>query len=127
MKTETDVSNLCRLAVQRYGATLWRNNVGALKDIRGIPVRFGLANDSKQFNEVFKSSDLIGLTADGRFFAVETKEPDWRWSGTDRERAQLRFILYVRQHRGCAGFATCPEHAIEICRGLGQGAPHGSL
>lgn len=129
--------NLCRLAAQEAGAVLWRNNNGALKDMRGIPVRFGLANDSKTLNEVFKSSDLIGMTSSpagrlmrpewvrvmpGLLFAVECKEPGWRWRGTPEERAQLAYVDFVRQAGGVAGFATHPDHVNEMLRG-GHGAP----
>lgn len=123
MQTETDVQNLCRLRAQALGAVLWRNNVGAMKDQRGIPVRFGLANDSAKINEVFKSSDLIGMTPTGHLFAVECKEPDWRWSGDAHERAQLAFILDVRKRGGRAGFASHPDHVNTIlATGLGWGA-----
>jgi hypothetical protein len=124
MQTETDVQNLCRLAIQRAGGVVWRNNVGAIPREDGVPVRFGLANDSAQLNHVFKSSDLIGMCPGGRFLAVECKEPRWRWSGTERELAQFAFICYVRQRGGHAGFARCPEDAVSIMNG-GTGAIHG--
>jgi hypothetical protein len=123
VQTETDVQNLCRLEAQRLGAVLWRNNVGAMKDERGVPVRFGLANDSKRINEVFKSSDLIGMTPCGRFFAVECKEPGWAWKDTDHERAQWAFIVDVRKRGGLAGFASHPDH-IDVILTRGWGA-HG--
>jgi len=114
MNTEQDVMNLCRMRAQELGCVLWRNNNGALLDRRGIPVRFGLANDSKKINEVFKSSDVIGIAWHGRFFAVECKEPFWRWGGTDEERAQLAFICDVRERGGFAGFACHPDHVSLI-------------
>ena len=97
---------------------LMRNNVGVLKDSRGIPVRFGLANDSTKLNKEFKSSDLIGITpmvigpqhvgeTVGVFTAIETKKEDWRFSeNDDRARAQLKFIRWVRGNGGIAGFAN---------------------
>jgi hypothetical protein len=117
MQTETDVMNLCRMAAQNAGFVLWRNNVGALKDVRGVPVRFGLANDSAKINKVLKSSDLIGLGGGGRLLAVECKEPGWHWHDTPEERAQLAFIHEVRRRGGLAGFASRPEHALDIFRG----------
>jgi len=123
MQTETDVQNLCRMRAQELGCVLWRNNVGALKDVRGVPVRFGLANDSAKINEVFKSSDLIGILPDGRFFAVECKEPEWRWKGDEHEVAQWNFIVDVRKRNGQAGFASHPDH-VETIMWQGWGA-HG--
>lgn len=121
MQSETDVQNLCRMRAQELGAVLWRNNVGAMKDTRGIPVRFGLANDSARLNETFKSADLIGLTHVGRFLAVECKEPGWVWCATDHEVAQLNFLTKVRRLGGLAGFASHPDHVDRITA-TGRGA-----
>ena len=114
-QSEAAVSNNVRAVAPAYGMQLWRNNVGSLKDARGIPVRFGLANDSAKLNEVFKSSDLIGIdnepirAADvgqprGRFVALETKAANWRYTGTEHERAQLAFINVVLAYGGRAQF-----------------------
>jgi hypothetical protein len=124
MQTETDVQNMSRLAIQAAGGIAWRNNVGALKDERGIPVRFGLANDSKRFNEVFKTGDLVGIYQ-GLFVMWECKEPGWKWSGTKREVAQRNAIVFVRERGGRAGFVTDPAEAVAIMRGHSLGAPHG--
>lgn len=121
--TEDDVKNAARLAVQAIGAVLWRNNVGALPDERGVPVRYGLANDSKAINEVFKSSDLVGIAPGGVFMAIECKGGDWKWGGTKREKAQAAFIEYVRARGGRAGFIRDPAMAVTIALGLGLGEP----
>lgn len=125
MQTETDVMNLCRLRAQELGAVLWRNNVGAMKDVRGIPVRFGLANDSARINEKLKSSDLIGIASSmtGRLLSVECKEPGWRWCGDEHESAQLEWLRLVRRYGGLSGFASHPDHINDILTG-GWGA-HG--
>jgi hypothetical protein len=117
MQTETDVQNLCRLRAQELGAVLWRNNVGAIKDARGIPVRFGLANDSAKVNEVLKSSDLIGIHM-GRFLAVECKEPGWVYSAMrSHDAAQHSFLRLVRQYGGLSGYATHPDDVNAILAG----------
>ena len=36
--SEADVQAHIRLAVSKMGWTIWRNNVGVLKDARGVPV-----------------------------------------------------------------------------------------
>lgn len=74
--TEADIQNLIRLECGRRGWHVFRNNVGVLMDRRGVPVRYGLANESKQMNEVLKSADLIGWTKNGRFISIECKATD---------------------------------------------------
>lgn len=96
-----------RLAAAQVGNILWRNNVGALLDSRGIPVRFGLANESGKINRVLKSSDLIGIEqGTGRFLSYECKAHDWKYTGTIRERAQLNWIEFINSMGGKAAFVT---------------------
>lgn len=73
MTRESDVQNAIRLAAAARGWRLWRNNSGALVDARGVPLRYGLANESKVMNDQFKSGDLIGWTDSGRFVSIEVK------------------------------------------------------
>lgn len=105
-----------RLAAPRLGGVLWRNNCGVFLDDTGVPVRFGLANDSKRLNARVKSADLIGFTPSvvgpqhvGRLVAIltaiECKRADWRWTGSAREVAQQRFLNIVKTGGGIAGFA----------------------
>lgn len=65
-KREKAVLRECLLVAPKYGARLWRNNVGLFYTVDGRPVRCGLCKDS---------GDLIGLTRRGRFLSVETKRP----------------------------------------------------
>jgi hypothetical protein len=116
-RSEAAVQNDVRLEASRKRMRLWRNNVGALVDSRGIPVRYGLANDSAATNKVLKSSDLIGIDATpirpedvgkprGQFVAVECKEAAWNYTGTEHETAQLNFIKIVTAMGGRALFAN---------------------
>ena len=114
MTTEATVQNAVRAAAARLGVHLWRNNSGVLNDDRGVPVRFGLGNDSPRLNAVLKSSDLIGIAPDGRFVAFEIKAPGWRGPRTPRARAQEAFINLVRQNGGIAAFITTVEE-MESC------------
>lgn len=115
--SEADVSLRRRLDAQSKGGVLWRNNVGACVDKSGRPIRFGLANDSEKVNRRIKSADLIGLTQKlitpgdvgrviGVFTAEETKREGWVYTGTERERAQLKFLLIVSALGGIARFTT---------------------
>lgn len=118
--SEAAVQNQYRFKAAQEGAVLWRNNVGALLDARGVPVRYGLANESKQMNARWKSGDLIGIrpikitpgmvgTTLGRFVSAEVKESGWRYTGTVRERAQQNWIDLVVSLGGEANFVTGKE------------------
>lgn len=115
--SESAVQSRVRLEGARIGVTLWRNNVGAayLKD--GSFLRYGLANDSQALNAKFKSSDLVGIRPVlitqahvgrvlGQFVARECKPEGWRFRGSERENAQLRFIEFVTSKGGDACFAN---------------------
>ena len=106
-----------RFDIARAGAMAWRNNVGVLPDKRGVPVRFGLANDSHAVNEKIKSGDLIlaiprvitpGMVGStiAQFGSVELKSPGWVYSGSKREVAQLAWATLVRRLGGFATFST---------------------
>lgn len=109
MKSEDQVQQEIRLEAAKYGIVLWRNNSGALKDITGRVVRYGLANESKIGNLKFKSSDLIGIEPNtGKIVAVECKEENWNENKNfdARETAQKNFIEFVKARGGLAGFAS---------------------
>ena len=115
--SEAAVQAAVRLEAARKGVRLFRNNVGALVDSRGVPVRYGLANESKQVNEVMKSADLIGWrpllieprhvgTIVAQFVSRECKHPTWHYTGGDREPAQLAWAQLVTAGGGDAAFCT---------------------
>ena len=115
--SEAAVQAAVRLEAARKGCRLFRNNVGALTDERGVPVRYGLANDSKQVNERIKSADLIGwrrrlITPDmvgshiAQFLSREIKELGWQYAATPREQAQAAWAGLVLADGGDAGFAA---------------------
>lgn len=113
-------------AASTDGNYLWRNNVGAFIDDRGIPVRFGLGNDSAKLNEVLKSSDRIGPTTIeitpemvgmkiAVFTAIEVKKSDWVFRPSDKHAvAQARFHDIVRRAGGFAGFARSVQEYYDI-------------
>lgn len=112
---ETELQAKIRLEAGRKGMRLFRNNVGAAYTQGGGFIRFGLVNDSAALNKKIKSSDLIGIRpvtiqsqhvggTFGQFMAREVKKPDWKFRGTDRENAQLKFIKLITALGGDACF-----------------------
>lgn len=116
--SEAKVQAEVREKASQLGWRLWRNNVGVFVDERGVPVRYGLANESSQMNKVVKSSDLIGLRplvitpemvgqTIGQFVAIECKTEDWSLRESDKHaQAQLNFINIVKKLGGHAEFVT---------------------
>lgn len=115
--SEASVQQQIRLDASRRGVRLFRNNVGACKDDTGRLIRYGLANDSAQVNARIKSSDLIGITpiiitpehigmTMGVFTSIEVKKTGWTYRGTDREEAQLRWLILVSGMGGIGRFST---------------------
>jgi len=116
-ESEGAVAAEVRLEGAELGFPLWRNNVGVLFNEDGVPVRYGLANDSKKINQKIKSHDLIGCrpvliqprhvgSTFGLFVSRETKRRGWVYKGTDREKAQLKFAEIVIALGGDAAFVT---------------------
>lgn len=117
-KSEASVQAAARAEASRKGLRVFRNNVGAYHDPEaGIYVRFGLANDSPAMNKVVKSADLIGIRPRiiqpsdvglqiGQFVSYECKHAGWRYTGTEREVAQLAWANLVNGLGGEARFVT---------------------
>lgn len=119
--TEAWSQSMVRLEAPRFGIWLGRNNVGArtITDDDGQKrhIRYGLANESKQQNEVLKSGDLIGIravliqpwhvgTTIGQFVSRECKRPGWTYRGDAHEQAQANWAALVIKYGGDAKFAT---------------------
>lgn len=84
---------------------VWRNNVGMLRDSRGVPVRYGLAPGS---------ADLIGLVLKtGQFLAVEVKTPIGRLSPE-----QKAWLETIRRFGGIAEVMRTVEDAEAFVRRL---------
>lgn len=116
-ESEAMVQSKVRLKAAQQGAALFRNNVGVLVDDTGRPVRYGLANDSSKVNKKIKSGDLIGVRPItiapemvgkiiGQFMSLEVKPSGWVYTGTERERAQLKWAEIINSHGGYAKFIT---------------------
>lgn len=115
--SEVGVQSLIRIEATKKGCRLWRNNVGAAYMKDGSFLRYGLANDSAALNKQIKSADLIGIrpvviTASmigstiGQFISREVKSSKWRYTGNDREKAQLAWINLIISFGGDACFAN---------------------
>jgi hypothetical protein len=115
--SESGILSDIRLEASERGARLWRNNVGATQTPSGQFIRFGLANDSAALNRVIKSADLIGIrpllitpahigTIIGQFISREVKHSGWKYTGTERERAQLAWAELILSLGGDACFTT---------------------
>ena len=114
--SETTTKQDIRIQASKKGIRLWRNNSGAFYEGKRL-VRYGLANDSKQINSQFKSSDYIGITPHivgmhdigktvGVFTSIEVKPPSWKYRGTKREKAQYNWIKLIMSLGGIAFFST---------------------
>lgn len=117
MISESGVLSDIRLEASQRGCRLWRNNVGATYTQSGQFMRFGLANDSAALNRAIKSADLIGIrpvliTSEdvgrviGQFLSREVKHPGWKYTATERERAQLAWAELINSLGGDACFCV---------------------
>jgi hypothetical protein len=116
--SEAGAQAAVRAEASQHGHRLFRNNVGAGTVLEsGSFLRWGLANDSPAVNAKIKSADLIGwraltITPDlvnariARFLSREIKNPGWKYAGTDREKAQLKWAILVLAAGGDAAIVT---------------------
>jgi len=118
--TEAAAVNDIRLEASNSGCLLMRNNKGVAFDKKGVPIRFGLANDTKAMSDEKKSSDLIGIKPVfitpqhvghvlGVFLSIEAKHGAWQWSGNDHEIAQASFHTTIKSYGGISFFARSKE------------------
>jgi len=116
-KSESAVMSLVRIEASKKGLRIFRNNVGATYNPKGDFIRYGLANESGKMNNFIKSADLIGIRhvkirdhmvgmTIGQFVSREIKGSDWKFTGNERETAQLRWIELITGMGGDACFAT---------------------
>jgi hypothetical protein len=107
---ELAVQNSIRLALGRGLVRLFRNNTGALKDMHGRLVRFGLCQGSSDligWRTVTITPDMVGQNL-AVFTAIEVKD-----KGRPTPEQQ-RFIEVVRDAGGIAGIARSVDDAKAI-------------
>ena len=116
MNKETKIQRLVMLALSEAGCIVWRNEtsgawVGKTLHKSGDQVTLGNARLIR-FGLAIGSSDVIGITPDGRFLAIEVKTTTGRAT-----KEQLAFINAVNKSGGVAGIARSVEDAINIING----------
>ena len=101
MTKEGEIVKACLDYLTFYGAFVWRNNTGALKDKTNRPVFFGKPG----------SADIIGVLPGGRFIAVECKTI----KGTLSEKQKI-FLSSVKDIGGLALVARSVDDVIEAVK-----------
>lgn len=126
---EARASQEVRLRASDWKSKVYRNNSGVLMNEVGVPVRFGLGNESAKINKIIKTSDFIGWTPVviteamlgqtlAVFTAIEAKPLGFKVKSVypikSREFAQNKFIELVRMFGGIGGFASCYQDVDTI-------------
>lgn len=113
MNKETKIQHQIQLALSDAGCLVWRNEtsgawLGKVIHKSGNQVTLTDAH-IMTFGLCIGSSDLIGVTPDGRFLAVEVKTSKGRTTIQ-----QTNFIDAVRNAGGVAGIARSPDEALRL-------------
>lgn len=110
VSNEAYVQNKIRLAVGSGDVRLFRNNTGALLDMKGRLVKFGLCKGSSDligFKSITITPDMVGSKI-AVFSAIEVK---------DKGKAtveQTNFINVIKKAGGFAGVANSVKDAKKI-------------
>lgn len=114
MTTEKDIERTLILHASQCGATMFKNNVGKLRDERGNIVTFGLCKGSSDligWTPVTVTPDIVGKKI-AVFTAIEVKlNKNGKYKATDD---QKRFISAVLNNGGFAGVADCKKDLEDI-------------
>ncbi len=93
-RTETNLVGRLIKAASKYGARLWRNNVGTLRDARGGYVTYGLCRGSSDligYRVVVVTPEMVGQKV-AVFCAIEAKSATSRAS--DRQQEFIRQVAF---------------------------------
>lgn len=117
MNKETKIQRLIMLALSEANCMVFRNETGQfwtgkILHKAGDQVTLGNARPIP-CGLCVGSSDLIGLTSKGQFFAIEVKTSTGRPT-----KQQLTFISAIKEKGGLAGIARTTEEAINIINGV---------
>lgn len=97
-KEESEVQSQCLEYLQRLGLYVWRNNTGAYKR-NGVFIRYGKKG----------SADILGITKEGKFLAVEVK----REKGGVLSDEQKEFLFNITKNGGVSIVANSLESMID--------------
>lgn len=117
--SETDLNHDIRIALSHDDVRLFRNQVGALQDLRGRWVQFGLcigSSDLIGWRSLIITPEMVGRRV-AVFAAIESKKSGAR---TQKERLvkQTAFVNTVLAHGGLAGFAHSVDEANQVLTGI---------
>ena len=105
--TEKDIERTLILHASQCGSTLFKNNVGKLRDDKGNIVSFGLCKGSSDligWTPVIITPEMVGKKL-AVFTAVEVKKNKFgKYRATED---QKHFITAVKNNGGMAGVADC--------------------
>lgn len=115
MPSETKIEQDIVLAASEDGNRLFRNNVGAYKDKRGMWIKYGVGgvggSDEIGWTSVIITPEMVGRTV-AVFTAIEVKSETGRPS-----KDQKLFIGSVQRGGGIAGVARSPDDYRAIVSG----------
>lgn len=97
---DRDLKSIVQIELSKQGYTLFRNNVGALKDARGRLVKYGLCVGSSDLIGFYRHTILGGQNR-AIFCAVECKSVSDKLS-----KAQMAFLDHVL---ACGGIAKVAQ------------------
>ena len=113
MNKETKLQRQIMIAISKLGHTCWRNETGKFwtgKVIHKDSTTVTLAKASMiPCGLCVGSSDIIGITKEGVFFAIEVKTETGKTS-----KEQDNFINHVRSKNGIAGVARSVKDALDL-------------
>lgn len=102
MNRETILMRKIMIALSKAGCFVLRTNAGVYFDSQGNRVAIGFPG----------LSDLVGCTAEGRFFALEIKMP-----GEKPRQNQMDYLETMRSYGAIAGWCCSVEEALKIIEG----------
>lgn len=116
LRRESNVLAEVRAQLANSGLVSWRNNVGMLRDERGVPVRYGLCEGSADIISCVPTalacpSCGAALPPVGRFVGIEVKGPN-----TPTSPEQFAWARIVERSHGTSGFAYSATDAAAIIR-----------